>query len=132
MTGEDLLHQFFDDAREWLVQGGVHYRPCQHVGYPHHAADEPCLWMSPEANHAFLRWAVDQGYVAPPQAYTYLQRGPLQAASALADMALKVRVLPSHHAVAHPELISRTPLLALLVSLGVGWLLAQCLGRRAG
>ncbi len=88
--------------------------------------------MSPGANHAFLRCAVDQGYVAPPQAYTYLQGGPLQAASALADMALKVRVLPSHHAVAHPELISRTPLLVLLVSLVAGWLLAQCLGRRAG
>jgi hypothetical protein len=132
MSGEDLLHQFFDDAREWLVQGGVHYRPCPHVGYPHHTADEPCLWMSPEANHAFLAWAVKYGYVAPARADAYLGGELLQASSALADVALRVEMVPSDHAVAHPELISHTPLVVLLVGLGVGWLLAQCLGRRTG
>jgi hypothetical protein len=41
MTGEDLLHQFFDEMHTWLVDGAVHYRRCPHRGQPHYRPDEP-------------------------------------------------------------------------------------------
>jgi hypothetical protein len=63
MTGEGLLHQFFDDVSTWRTDGEVHYRWCPHRGQPHYRRDEPCVWMSREAIHAFLTWAVQKGYV---------------------------------------------------------------------
>jgi hypothetical protein len=129
MTGEDLLHQFFEEAHIWLEDGGVHYRPCPHRGQPHYRPDEPCVWMAPEATRAFLAWAVQKGYAVPSWPQACLQRGLLQEASPLADVAAGMGLLQPNRSRALAESIRRSLLPALLVSLGLGLLLGQKYGR---
>ena len=125
MNGEHLLHDFFEETRLWLTDGAVHYRPCPHRGQPHYRPDEPCVWMAPEATHAFLAWAVQKGYVTPAWAQTCLQRGRVQEASPLADAAADMRIVRPDHPGALVESIRRSPLAVLLVGLALGWLLGQ-------
>jgi hypothetical protein len=124
MTGEGLLHQFFGDVHTWRVDGAVRYRVCPHRGQPHYRPDEPCVWMSREAIHAFLAWAVRKGYVPPAWAQACLDHEGLQEASALADAAA-VGVARPDHSGGLVGLIRRYPLPAFLVGLGVGLLLGQ-------
>lgn len=86
-TGEGRLHRFFGDRHTWLVDGAVHYRVCPHQGQPHYRPDEPGVWMSREATHAFLAWAVQRGYISPSSAQAHLKPDGLQEAAALADAA---------------------------------------------
>jgi hypothetical protein len=130
MTGEDLLHQFFEEVRTWLVDGEVHYRVCPHRGQPHYRPDEPCVWMSREAIHAFLAWAVQKCYITPSWMQACLRHGQIQEASALADVAAVGGVVHPDHPGGLVGLIGRYPLPALLVGLGVGLLLGQRCGRR--
>lgn len=125
MTGEDLIHQFFDEVHTWRVEGAVHYRMCSHRGQPHYRADEPCLWMSRETIHAFLTWGVQKGYLTPSGMQTCLRHEELQAASALADAAAAAGEYHPEDAVGLIGLIRRYPLSALLVSLGVGFFWAS-------
>jgi hypothetical protein len=125
MTGEALLHQFFEEARTWLAVGEVHYRVCPHRGQPHYRPDEPCVWMSREAIHAFLAWAVQRGYIRPSWAQACLQHEGLQEGSALADAAAAVSGGRPNHSGGLVEFIRRYPLPALLVGLGVGVLLGR-------
>jgi hypothetical protein len=120
-----LLHHFFEETRIWLMDGGVHYRPCAHRGQPHYRPDEPCVWMAPEATRAFLAWAVQKGYVRPSGARACLRHGPLQEASWLADAAAEMGPPRLHRPGALVESIRRSPLPALLVGLALGWLLGQ-------
>jgi hypothetical protein len=129
MTGEALLHQFFAEAHSWLEDGGVHYRPCAHRGQPHYRPDEPCVWMAPEATHAFLAWAVQKGYVLPSWVQACLQRGRLQEASPLADAAVGLRQGRRDRAGARGIAIQRSSLPILLVGLALGWLLGDRRGR---
>jgi hypothetical protein len=129
MTGEHLLHHFFEETRIWLTDGGVHYRPCPHRGQPHYRPDEPCVWMAPEATHAFLAWAVRKGYVTQSWAQACLQRGQLQAASPLADAAADMRIVRPDRAGARVESIWRSPLPTLLVGLALGFLLGYRCGQ---
>jgi hypothetical protein len=131
MTGEHLLHHFFEETRIWLTDGGVHYRPCPHRGQPHYRPDEPCVWMAPEATRAFLAWAGQKGYVMPSWAQACLRHGPLQEASPLADAAAGMGLLRPHPPGALVESIRRSPLPALLVGLALGWRLGQRYGRGA-
>ena len=129
MSGEELLHQFFEETRIWLEDGGVHYRPCPHQGQPHYRSDEPCVWMTPEAIRAFLAWAVRKGYTMPSWAQACPQRGRLQEASPLADTAAGMGLLPADCSRALLKSSWRFPLPALLVGLGLGLLLGQRYGR---
>ena len=130
MTGEDLLHQFFDEAHIWLEDGGVHYHPCSHRGQPHYRPDEPCVWMATEAIGAFLAWAVQRGYAMPSWANVCLRRGGLQEASLLADGAASIGLLPPKRSKTLVKSIQRSPLPALLVGLGLSLLLGQRYGHR--
>ena len=125
MTGEELLHQFFEEAHVWLEDGGVHYRPCPHRGQPHYRPDEPCVWMAPEATRAFLAWAVQKGHAVPSWAQACLRRGLPQEVSPLADVAANMRLVQPDRLRALVESIRRSPLPALLVGLGLGLLLGQ-------
>jgi hypothetical protein len=125
MTGEDLFHQFFAEAHSLLEDGSVYYRMCPHRGHPHYRSDEPCVWMSPEASHAFLAWAVPKGYITPSWAQACLKREGLQEAAALADAAAASVVGRSEPSGGLVGVIRRYPLPALLVGLGVGLLLGQ-------
>lgn len=125
MTGEGLLQQFFDEVRTWLVDDEVHYRLCPHQGQPHYRPDEPCVWMSHEAIHAFLAWAVQKGYVKPSWMQACLRHGRLQEASALADAAAAAGVVLQGQSGGLVALFRRYPLPALLVGLGVGVLLGR-------
>jgi hypothetical protein len=129
MTGENLLHHFFEETRIWLKDGGVHYRPCPHRGQPHYRPDEPCVWMSPEATRAFLAWAVQKGYVTPSWAQSCATHGRLQEASPLADAAAGMGHVRPDRCGALVECIRRSPLPALLVGLALGLLLGQRYGR---
>jgi hypothetical protein len=125
MTGEALLHQFFGEVHTWLVDGAVHYRECPHRGQPHYRPDEPCMWMSREASHAFLAWAVQKGYITPSWAQASLKHEGLQEGSALADAAAAVGDAHSERSGRLVGLIRRYPLPTLLVGFGVGLLLGQ-------
>lgn len=125
MTGEGLLHQFFDEVHTWRMDGEVHYRVCPHRGQPHYRGDEPCVWMSREAIHAFLAWAVQKDYITPSWAQACLKYEGLQEASALADAAAAMGVGRPDHSGGIVALIRRYPLPALLVGLGVGVLLGR-------
>jgi hypothetical protein len=129
MTGEALLHQFFEEAHIWLEDGGVHYRPCLHRGQPHYRTDEPCVWMTPEATRAFLVWAVQKGYAMPSWAQVCPLHGRLQDASPLADAAAGTGLIPPNRTTALVKSSWRFPLPALLVGLGLGLLLGQRYGR---
>ena len=131
MTGEHLLHHFFEETRIWLKDGGVHYRPCPHWGQPHYRPDEPCLWMAPEATHAFLAWAVQKGYVTSAWAQAWRRHGRLQEASPLADAAAGRGVVRPDRARALVDSVRRVPLATLLVGLALGVLLGYRHGRVA-
>lgn len=130
MTGENLLQQFFAEVRPWLMDGEVHYRVCPHQGQPHYRSDEPCVWMSPQASHAFLAWTVQRGFVTPARSQVCLRHGRLQEASALADAAASAGVVQPGQLRGLVALIRRSPLPALLVGLGVGVLLGRRLSQR--
>ena len=129
MTGEALLHQFFEEAHIWLKDGGVHYRPCPHRGQPHYRPDEPCVWMAPEATRAFLAWAAQKGYVTPSWVQACLRHGRLREASSLADAAAGMPMVRRDRAGALVESIQRSSLPTLLVGLALGLLLGYRHGR---
>jgi hypothetical protein len=103
----------------------VHYRVCPHRGQPHYRPDEPCVWMSWKALHAFLTWAVQKGYIRPSWVQACLTHEGLQAASALTDAAAAGGDARPERSGGLVGLIRRYPLPALLVGLGVGLLLGH-------
>ena len=124
-TAEGLLHQFFGDMHTWLMDGAVYYRVCLHQGQPHYRPDEPCVWMSPEASHAFLTWAVQNGYITSLWAQARLRHEGLEEAAALADVIVAAGRRRSEPSGGLIGLIRRHPLPALLIGLGVGVLLGE-------